>query len=65
MSNDLRRIKTDRRIRAMEISYDTLCATPRMAPSKEYCEFEVHPDKKRVYTFSLETHRKITNPHFK
>jgi len=39
-------------------SYEIVWATPRNAPSKAYFELDLHPAKKVVYTFILDTHRK-------
>jgi len=47
-SMDLCRIRTERMIRAMETSYEIVCAIPRNAPSKAYLEFEHHPAIKVV-----------------
>lgn len=41
-------------------SYEIVWATPRRAPSKAYLEFELHPAKKVVYTFILDTHKKYS-----
>lgn len=47
-----------RRINDILTSYEIVWATPRSAPNRAYLEFELHPAKKVVYTFILETHRK-------
>lgn len=51
-------IKALRRMRDILTSYEMVCATPRRAPNKAYLEFDLHPAKKVVYTFILDTHKK-------
>jgi hypothetical protein len=51
-------IRALRRIRDILTSYEMVCATPRKAPNNAYFELDLHPAKKVVYTFILETHRK-------
>lgn len=51
-------IKALRRISDILTSYEIVWATPRNAPRRAYLEFELHPARKVVYTFILDTHRK-------
>lgn len=51
-------IRALRRIRDILTSYEMVWATPRSAPNKAYFELDLHPAKKVVYTFILDTHRK-------
>lgn len=44
--------------RDMLTSYEMVCATPRKAPRRAYFEFDLHPARKVVYTFMLDTHKK-------
>jgi hypothetical protein len=48
----------------MDTSYEMVCAIPRRAPRSAYLELEHHPDRKVVYTFILDTHRKYRIPKF-
>jgi len=64
-SIDLWRIITDKIIRAMETSYEIVCAIPRRAPNKAYLELEHQPAINVVYTFILETQRKYKTPYMK
>ena len=50
------------KISAIETSYEIVCATPRNAPSREYFEFEHHPEINTTYTFILDTHKKYITP---
>lgn len=61
-SIDLWRIKTDKRISAIDTSYEIVWAIPRNAPSRAYLELEHHPAINVVYTFILDTHRKNKIP---
>lgn len=57
--------KTVIKTRAILTSYEMVWATARTAPSKAYFELEDQPDKRTVYTFKLETHKKNSNPSLK
>lgn len=57
-------INTQIKIKAIDTSYEIVCATPRRAPSNEYLEFEHHPARNVEYTFILDTHRKYRIPKF-
>jgi len=59
------RIRTDKIIRAIDTSYEIVCAIPRSAPSRAYLEFEHHPAMNVVYTFMLDTHRKYRAPYIR
>lgn len=56
--NDKASINTLIRIKAILISYEIVCAIARIAPIKEYFEFEAHPDSRIANTFNLETAKK-------
>ena len=47
---------------AILTSYEIVCATARIAPSKAYFELEAHPESKMQYTFNLETAKKNSIP---
>lgn len=44
-------------------SYEIVCATPRIVPSREYLEFDAHPIPTVVYTLSLEIHKNKIKPY--
>lgn len=49
---------TDKKIKAIEISYEIVWAILRNAPNKAYFEFEAHPAANVVYTLKLEIAKK-------
>lgn len=57
--------RMDNRIIARVTSYDTVCATARMAPIKAYFEFDAQPDHKMEYTAKLEIARMNSTPRFR
>ncbi len=61
-SNVWCRVRGEIIIRAIVTSYEIVCATPRIAPSRAYFELENHPAAKMVYTLILEMHRKRSMP---
>ena len=63
-SNPPARITTDKRINPRLTSYEIVCATARMPPSRAYFEFEAHPEPKIEYTARLDKARIKRSPRF-
>jgi hypothetical protein len=57
-SIDVNMIRALNKIRDILTSYEMVWATPRSAPRRAYLELDLHPARKVVYTFILETHKK-------
>ena len=53
--NDPTHSKTERRISPKLISYEIVWATARIPPSREYFDFEAHPDPSILYTARLDS----------